>query len=327
MNYQQFNRKYERVDYNMYDDRTIGNLNVIVSGNLREKYDCPILCCYAGNYALSELKNSVLSEHYYLMGVDLGDRISMYNIGILYYDQLKYDQAEQYLLMSAEHGNSESFIDLGVMYTKQLKYNYAERYLMMAVELNNSNAYIYLGILYAKQLRYYQAEQYYLKAIENENASALNNLGVLLFDQKKYDYAERYYLEAVDMGNCVAMYNIGIMYFKQKKYDLAKKYYIVALENGSLGAIQRLERMMSGLQLYRQLMCAKKTELIENHMKELEKNDTIRFFRNKIISLSKEDECPICYEVTKIIPRECAHFYCPDCYVRIDKCCFGCDAD
>jgi len=95
----------------------------------------------------------------------------------------------------------------------------------------------------------------------------------------------------------------------------------VALENGSLDAIRLLKRMMSGL------MCAKKTELIENHMRELEKDDTIRFFRNKIKSLSKEDECPICYEITKTIPRECAHFYCPDCYVRIDKCCFGCDAD
>ena len=32
------------------------------------------------------------------------------------------------------------------------------------------------------------------------------------------------------------------------------------------------------------------------------------------------DECPICLENKELIPRKCAHFYCYDCYIEINKC-------
>lgn len=48
--------------------------------------------------------------------------------------------------------------------------------------------------------------------------------------------------------------------------------------------------------------------------------DKIVCFENKKKSLSKIDECPICYENTNVIPRECAHYYCYNCYVEQKEC-------
>lgn len=43
-------------------------------------------------------------------------------------------------------------------------------------------------------------------------------------------------------------------------------------------------------------------------------------FENKKNLLSKIDKCPICLDTKLTIPKECAHHYCCDCFVKIDTC-------
>jgi hypothetical protein len=102
----------------------------------------------------------------------------------------------------------------------------------------------------------------------------------------------------------------------------------MAVEHGNDQAIIGMKSLYPDkLQLYNILSKLTKNDLIEKTMQELEIDQKIRYFKNKKDRLSKKDCCPICYEERMLIPRECAHYYCTDCYVRIDRCAFGCDND
>jgi tetratricopeptide (TPR) repeat protein len=184
------------------------------------------------------------------------------------------------------------------------------------------------GLYFALEKKYDQAERYYQMAIKQGDSDAHNNLGLMYFVQKKYDQAERYYLMAIDQGCSIASNNLGLMYSEQKKYDLSERYFLMAIDQGVDQAIIGLKSIYpDDLKLYNILTKLTKNDLIEKTMRELEIDQQIRYFKNKKDSLSKKAECPICYEELMLIPRECAHYYCPDCYVRIDRCAFGCDND
>ena len=60
--------------------------------------------------------------------------------------------------------------------------------------------------------------------------------------------------------------------------------------------------------------------IIITELTRLRKLYEVKCFENKIRLLSKHDECMICTETAVLIPRECAHYYCTDCYVKLDKC-------
>lgn len=51
---------------------------------------------------------------------------AMFNLGLLYDEQGKYDLAEKYYLMGAKHNDSDSMYNLGVLYYNQEKYQTAK---------------------------------------------------------------------------------------------------------------------------------------------------------------------------------------------------------
>ena len=79
-------------------------------------------------------KNSVLAEKYYLMAIEHGGYMSIHNLGYLYYDNKKYDEAIKYYLMSIEHGNCTSMYNVGNIYYHLKKYDDALKYYLMALE-------------------------------------------------------------------------------------------------------------------------------------------------------------------------------------------------
>ena len=106
------------------------------------------------------------------------------------------------------------------------------------------------------------------------------------------------------------------------KYDLAEKYYLIAIGKDHIGAMNNLEILCNNkLKLYNCLIkLQQKSDIINNKINELKKIRKIHCFDNKRKLLSKTDTCPICLENTLVIPKECAHFYCSDCYVEINEC-------
>ena len=74
------------------------------------------------------------------------------------------------------------------------------------------------------------------------------------------------------------------------------------------------------IQLYSTLTKLQTSEVIKKKLDELKKVYAVKCFDNKIKFLSKNDECMICRETAILIPRECTHYYCIDCYVKLVKC-------
>jgi TPR repeat protein len=329
MDINQFFKKHNiaNIDLKKYGNVTINRMNRIISGMVEPTYDHPTLCRLAGLYFHFEKKYDQ-AERYYQMAIEHGDLIAPTNLGNMYTEQKKYDLAEQYYLVAIKKGSIMAINNIGMLYHTQKKYDHAEQYYQMAIEHGDLIAPINLGNMYTEQKKYDLAEQYYLMAIKKGNIMAINNIGVLYYIQKKYDQAEQYYLMAVKRNESNAPYNLGILNYYKKKYDQAERYYLMALERGNNRAIDGMKLLYSNkLRLYNTLIRLTKNDLIERTIRKLEIDQQIRYFKNKKDSLSKKAECPICYEELMLIPRECAHYYCPDCYVRIDRCAFGCDND
>jgi TPR repeat protein len=331
MNIYGFIKLYEITDnmINTYNCDQINSLNQIVCGNIAENYDDPILANYCGLYYCKEKKYDQ-AERYYLMAIDKGHINSMNNLGYMYEEIKKYDPAERYYLMAIEKGHIGAMHSLGYMYKKIKKYDQAERYYLMAIENGCIDSMNNLGYMYRELKKYDQSERYLLMGTDKGDIDAMHNLGSLYKKLKKYDQAERYYLMATDKGDINAIHNLGLLYNKLKKYDQAERYYLMTLTIGSDDlepTIECLERLIGNqLRLFVVLDRLKSSnDIVVQKLKELMNNQTVRYFANKRSKLSKDGECPVCYDELKLIPRECAHYYCEDCYVRIDRCCFGCD--
>ena len=238
--------------------------------------------------------------------------------------QNKCDLAnDTYYLKLIEKGDIDAICKLGNLYFINDKNDLAEKYYLMAIEKGNIDAMNNLGLLFKTQKKYDIAEKYYLMAAEKDNVRAMNNLGLLYEKQKgQYDIAEKYYLMAIEKGDVNAMNNLAFLYNKQKKYDdIAEKYYLMAIEKGDPIAMNNLARFVGELKLYNCLVkLQQKSEIVNIKIDELKKTREIHCFENKKNFLSKTDTCPICFENTLLIPKECTHFYCCDCYIKFNKC-------
>lgn len=173
------------------------------------------------------------------------------------------------------------------------------------------------------------AEKYYLMAINKEFIPAMNELAYMYQNQNKIELSEKYYLMAIAKGNILSLHNLAILYHDHKNLELAEKYYLMAIEKGLIDSFNCLSVIYARniLKLYHKLKDINNV-VIKNEINKLEKTYEIFCFNNKKRFLSKKDICPICLnENIDVIPKECAHFYCHDCYIEFDECqiCKGLD--
>lgn len=172
-------------------------------------------------------------------------------------------------------------------------------------------------------------EKYFLMGAEKDHIDSIGNLASMYHRQmKNYKLAEKYYIIGVNKGNSTAMYNLAYMYeHEMKNYELAEKYYMMSIEKGNMNAIDNMMQMYENhfkdkkIKLYHKLkQINRASEKLNKKIRELENDYRILCFRNKQQFLSKTDECPICMCSVLLIPCECTHYICCDCFIMIDKC-------
>lgn len=169
---------------------------------------------------------------------------------------------------------------------------------------------------------YQEEEQEELIACARGCDIAMNNLGFLYMTHKKDELAEEYLLKACAKDNAGAMCNLGYLYYTQQKYKLAEEYFLKACIKDNQVGMTNLKRIYINIELYNLLYkIENKSKLIKETMIELLKDRKVHCLNNKINLLQKISNCPVCLdENVIIIPTECAHYYCVDCYIEIDKC-------
>jgi tetratricopeptide (TPR) repeat protein len=228
---------------------------------------------------------------------------------------------EACLVLSAEKGNYIAMDKLALIYRERGNIDLATEYYLRSIELGYVEAMFNFGNMCYVKNQNVLAEKYLLMASRKGHANANNHLGLLYDTRDEFIFAEHYYLLAVEQSDVIAMVNLGNLYKKQNDMDLAEKYYIMALNFGSLKCVKELQEIITPIKLYNILRKfePQKKAIIEL-MNDLRKDKTVHNFANKLNLNSKDDMCPICNEETKLIPLECSHFYCADCFIKIDKC-------
>ncbi len=162
------------------------------------------------------------------------------NLGALYQDQKKYEEAEEAYKKARDKGVIEAYNNLGNVYKDQKKYEEAEEAYNDAIKNKDFKAYNNLGALYQDQKKYEEAEEAYKKARDKGVIEAYNNLGTLYQDQKKYEEAEEAYNDAIKNKDFKAYYNLGLLYQEQKEYDEAEEAYNDAIKNKDFEAYYNL---------------------------------------------------------------------------------------
>ena len=193
----------------------------------------------------------------------------LHNLGKLYYNQGRNEEAEMYFLQILEiqnkllgenHPKNVIILNsLGTTYNKQGRYQEAESFLQISIEIcknsteNLSSEYNTalnnIALLYQNQNRYADAESIHQKILsvklQNQGpdhldtAITLNNLGYLFWQWGRYDEAEPYYLQALKIlvnnlgfshSRTAISYNgLGTVYYNLGRYSEAEPLLICAL--------------------------------------------------------------------------------------------------
>ena len=273
-----------------------------------------------------------LAERGYMEAVKRGSCSASGNLADLYLSQGRDHLAEWYYLVAIERGCRTAPVKLGSLYEGYGRMESAERYYLMGALSGCRKSLNRLWSLYEEQGLASLAGKYRQMFLDAQTPDGINDLGVEYYDEGFVNEAEECYLLAVARGSIPAMDNLGSLYEAQEKEDLAEEYYLRALAGGDPDAglhLRDLYRKWDPLRQYWALcrygdrgeVPTETKDQVRRDLVVLRRTFPVRCFENKIRLLGKRDTCPICYEEDVVtIPRECVHYYCRDCYVRLSKC-------
>ena len=221
----------------------------------------------------------------------------MNNLGVLYKEKSKIDEAERmykesleiYRQLDDKKGIAKSLNNLGNLYNKQGKNEETEKLYHesleikrqlgdkegIAMSLNN------LGLLYNEQGKNEETEKLYHESLEIRRqlgykqgiATSLNNLGNLYNKQGKYEDAEKLYQESLEIerqlgdkkGISSVLNNIGFLNFENGKLENAKTFYLETIllkielndTPGIIGTIHRAFTLLESSEKEKYFLLAK----------------------------------------------------------------------
>ncbi|MGB6130065.1 MAG: tetratricopeptide repeat protein [Psychrilyobacter sp.] len=173
-------------------------------------------------------KNCEKAINYYKRALESGDKLSAYNLGMLFLKKGNKEVALKYLKRAEEFGYIQALNSLGRFYEEEKNYELAIDYYEKAAEQNSGNAFLNLGFIYEKgkgvEKNIDQAKIYYEKAIEQGNYKAKEVLSYLEGTDNKQlnslliDYEK-------NKSNMNYLFVLGTAYLNTKNYKKAIEYY------------------------------------------------------------------------------------------------------
>jgi tetratricopeptide (TPR) repeat protein len=280
-------------------------------------------------YYYNENENAV---KYFEMSVEKNNILAMYNLGFYYFKKQNYIDSEKYLLMAYSKGMVSVSYELGYLYSS-IK-NYKKMCEFYLISINKDNNYESMGNYASYCLNNGDLEKglLYLKiSSDNGNYYATNNLAIYYFNDNNFKEAEKYFLMAFEMNSDVDLiYNIILLYSKTNNCEELIKYSLFYFEKETTRLeiiLKHLNKIFNFCQikLYNFfLKINNKNEKIKNILTELEKNNQVIVYKNKIRvfkELNNYKKCSLCLEDNVLnIVMNCFHEICIDCYSFNMKC-------
>ena len=214
---------------------------------------------YASNHSHSNHSSSTVSPTSLWAESNNGDALAKFNLGVRYYKEGNYTEAEKYFRLVAEQGYTEAQYNLGLCYAdgKGVTQSYTEavKYWRLAAGQGNAGAQLALGNCYAEgkgvTQSYTEAVKYFRLAAGQGNASAQLNLGLCYAKgngvTQNITDAVKYFRLAAEQSNATAQLNLGISYYLgfgvTENDEEAKKWFEKAAAQGDEDAKLWLENM------------------------------------------------------------------------------------
>ena len=188
-----------------------------------------------------------------LISYDEMNILALNELGKLYSDINRYDEAIQYLNTAlAVDGNSlPALNEIGRAYVKRGDYNKALQMYKTALKIDHRHIPVLneLGRLYVKMYKYDLAEKTYKRAlkIDSSHIPVLNELGRLYVVKREYKEAETIFqsILKLDKNNIPAMNELGGVYSELGEFEKAKEcfYKIINKDKDSTIARNELARV------------------------------------------------------------------------------------
>ena len=288
---------------------------------------------FIGLYYKNYLDDKDTSDKFFTSALKKG---SEHALGNLKFDDV--DAKLKYCLEFIEQGHHSPFVYmfLGNIYnrnsenevTKWTDLEFAEKYYLLALEHNiyNNNKifdiYETLTHMYRIQYRYSLQKKYFVLAAERNNSFYENICSYFNSSDNNKKTVKELILSALDKDkiNILSVINI----YKKFGFDIKELIYnysdkLNQLDNIDVPLLQSI--LGTSLQLYNFLSKINKpSEPIKKVLFDLKNDYKVLCFANKLNKFAIQDECPICLEHATVIPKECCHYYCCDCYIKYDVC-------
>lgn len=173
-------------------------------------------------------KNYEYSINYYQKALKIGDKLSAYNLGMLFLKKNNKKEALRYLKLAEGFGFIQALNSLGRFHEEEGHYELAINYYKKSAEHNHGNAFLNLGFIYEKgkgvEKNINQAKIYYEKALEQGNYKAREILSHLEgADDKQLNLLLIDYEE--NKNNMNYLFVLGTAYLKTKNYKKAIEHY------------------------------------------------------------------------------------------------------
>jgi len=262
-------------------------------------------------------------EKYFLMAIDKDDGHAMYNYGLYYQEQKDYINMEKYYLMAIEKDNIYAMGNLAIYYYTHKKDNdNTEKYLLMAIEKGSVEALHRLGLYYFEQNDYENMKKYLLLAVEKGHTSSMCSLGMYYVDQKDYDNMLKYCLLAINKNdqNAVVINLLKPYYKKNTECITIPQIYMKGVQMDNTDLLNMIEKRCNLRLLYYRLYQLEHNDIKYRSIIRLLQYRPVFLLQRKIKCATKVDTCPICLDELITIPLECCHYYCIECYCKINKC-------
>jgi tetratricopeptide (TPR) repeat protein len=217
-----------------------------------------------------------------------------YNLGIIYYNDRKYDQAlEQFdKIIQALPDFEKPYYGRGLIYLNKEEYKKAKQDFLKVIEFNPNDykPYFYLGQISVSLNEYKEAEEYFNKVIEinPDYSESYYEIGNIYFDQKIYTKAIPYYKDALRLNpdNDNTRLKLGESYYRTQVYFSATDQFKRVLEKNPKDPIANF---MLGITVYKQAVL---NELVEAFLEMLEtdlaQNESAENKQNKSNTPSSE---------------------------------------
>jgi len=221
----------------------------------------------------------------------------------------------------------EDYYSLGVYHQfVSLNYGLMKKYYKLGLntdsksDILNNLGYYYITI----DKNYDMGIKYYLESIKLNNIHAMNNLGMYYYNiEKNYELAKKYYLMSCDNNLPEAYNNMGLYYCEiDNNIEIGKLYFIQSIisDMDNINNIKNIKQNMK--QIYTPL--ERYISFLQNSIyidkddeEEFNKDPNVIIFKNRVNTFSKFEECCICMTDYTVIPLECTHYICVDCYPKI----------